>query len=153
MYIGDVTSLGFSYFFAVMVIVLAIFHLAKELYQAIRAKWDYFRSLQNWNEIFLFLLSIIYVFIFANDCGCPTLWQWQVGIFAVFLAWINLIIIAAEIPRIGIFILIFKEIWITFMKLVLFSLILVAAFAIILFMMFYSPTAKVSIRNERPGLL
>ena len=128
-----------------MVIVLAILHLAKEVYQAVQAKFDYFRSLQNWNELILFLLSIIYVFIFANDCGCPTMWQWQVGIFAVFLAWINLIIIAAEIPRIGIFVLIFKEIFITFMKLVLFSLILVAAFAIVLFMMFYSPTAEVSI--------
>ena len=127
-----------------MVIVLAVFHLAKELYQAIRTGLEYIQSFQNWNEIFLFPLSIIYVFIFANDCGCPTIWQWQVGIFAVFLAWINLIIIAAEIPRIGIFVLNFKEIFITFMKLVLFSLILVAAFAIVLFMMFYSPTAEVS---------
>ena len=119
--------------------------MLKELFQVLTAPVSYFRSWQNWIELLLFPLSIVYVAIFMDDCGCPKKWQWQIGIFVVFFAWINLIIIGSEIPSIGTFIIIFKEIFVTFMKLVLFSFVLVLAFSIILFMMFSSPTAEVSL--------
>ena len=71
------------------------------------------------------------------------MWQWQVGIFAVFLAWMNLLYIAAEFPKTGTYIIVFKEILVTFLKLTSFSLILVVGFALILMMMFSNPEAEV----------
>ena len=127
-----------------MVIVLAIIHMFKELFQFFNSPQSYIRSWQNGNELLLFPLSIAYVSIFMDVCGCPKDWQWQIGIFVVFFAWINLIIVGSEIPSIGTFIIIFKEIFCTFLKLILFSFVLVLAFSIILFMMFSSPNAEVS---------
>ena len=94
-------------------------------------------------ELLLFTLSIVYVFIFPNNCGCPMDWQWNIGIFAVFLSWFNLLFFTAEIPHTGTYVLIFKEILVTFLKLISFSIILVAGFSFVLFMMFFNPSAQV----------
>ena len=107
------------------------------------SKQYYFLDAQNVTELLLFTLSIVYVFIFPNNCGCPMDWQWNIGIFAVFLSWFNLLFFTAEIPHTGTYVLIFKEILVTFLKLISFSIILVAGFSFVLFMMFFNPSAQV----------
>ncbi len=141
---GTFVNLVFTYIFAGLVLVLAIIHLFLHLFRLKYSKYAYFLEFQNWNELLLFPLSATFVFIFANDCGCPKLWQWQIGIFAVFLAFINLLSIASEIPNLGTFVIVFKEILVTFLKLTIFTLILVVGFSLILLMMFFGPEAQVS---------
>ena len=100
-------------------------------------------------ELFLlFPLSIVYVFIYFDECGCPKEWQWHLGILIVLLAWVDLMIIAAEFPISGTFILIFKEILYTILGLFTFALPMILAFAIILFMMFHNPFSQVNLGQE-----
>ena len=96
-------------------------------------------------EMLIYIFSIVFVSNFFTDCGCPTIWQWNIGIFVVFLAWINMLLIASEIPWIGIYVIIFKNIVLTFMKMILFSLILIVGFTFVLFMIFFDPNAQVSL--------
>ena len=116
------------------------------MYNSRKKLKDYFLDGQNVTELILFTLSIVFVFIFPNNCGCPMNWQWNIGIFAVFLAWFNLLFFTSEIPYTGTYVLIFKEILVTFIKLTSFSIFIVMGFSLILFMMFFDPFAQVSAR-------
>lgn len=151
--IGSYAKFIFSHIFAAVVIILAIAHLASELSRCKYSFRDYIRNFQNYNELFLFPMSIVYVFAFADDCGCPKDWQWQIGIFVMFSAWINLIIIVSEFPKTGTYVIIFKEIFLTFMKMLLsFGILLVLAYSIILFMMFSNPISMVSNKHHSIAL-
>lgn len=129
---------------AAMVILLAIYHLVVEIFRLMYSVKSYLKDARNYVELLLYCFCVIFVFNFANDCGCVSEWQWQVGIFVVFLGWINLIFFASKFPQTGIYVLVFKEILITFLKLVAFSILLVIAFSLILYMMFYNPSSFVS---------
>ena len=110
------------------------------------SKADFFKDFQNYNEILLYLLSVPFVFVYTSDCGCPEKWQWQMGIIAIFLAWLNMIFFAYNFPGTGVYVIMFKKIFSTFFKLTIFAFLLVAAFSLILFMMFHNPTAEVGTR-------
>lgn len=143
-FVGGYADFVFSHIFAALVIVLALCHIVNEVIRCKYSVRDYFQTFQNYVEVVLFPLSIVYVFAFADVCGCPKDWQWQIGIFVVFLAWIDLIIILSEFPKTGIYVIIFKEIFLTFMEMLLsFGTLLVFAYSIILFMMFFNPLATV----------
>lgn len=132
--------------FAIIVIILSIYYISKEFVSLIIYDYkDYITYLKGYDKLLLYLLSIIFVFVFLNDCGCPMKWQWQIGIFTLFLGWINLIFTGSNFPGTGLYVIMFKKLFWTFFSLVLFAFLLVAAFSLILFMMFHNPTAKVSI--------
>ena len=144
-HLGSVARVTFSYILAVLVILLAVYHLIVEFIGMVYASRGYLKDVRNYVEILLYVLCIIFVFNFANECGCPRSWQWQIGIFVVFLGWINLIFFASKLPRTGIYVLVFKEILITFLELVAFAILLVFAFSLILYMMFSSPNLEVRV--------
>ena len=52
---------------------------------------NFVKVLRNWIEVPMYICSIIFVSVFGTDCYCPHMWQWQVGIAAILLAWIDLI--------------------------------------------------------------
>ena len=144
LFLGSYSKYVVSNIFAAIVLVTAVIQLVMEIIRWCFSGREYFRSLQNYIEIILFPFSIVYVFVFTDACGCPKDWQWQIGLFVVFAAWMNLIIIASEFPKTGTYVIIFKEIFLTFLELLLsFGIILILAYTVILFMMFYSPTAMV----------
>lgn len=134
----------FSFCLSGLAIFLSLYHLLIEAFQIIYSAKEYLQDAQNYIQLPLFFFTVIFAFIFPNHCGCPKDWQWQIGIFCVFLAWINLINFASKFPSTGVYVLVFKQISITFLKLASFSIILVLAFSLILFMMFHSPAAEVS---------
>ena len=133
-------QLPLAFIFAIVTIALAV---VLEILQLIRYRWAYFKELRNYGELLLYILSIIHAFVFFNECGCPLVWQWQIGIFAVLLGWMNLIAYAARFPRTGIYVLIFYKILTTFLKLISFSILLVLGFSVILFMTFNDPNSEV----------
>ena len=143
-FLGTAARLTVSYILAALVILLAIYHLVLEFFRLMYSPIKYFKRIQNYFELLIYFSCIIFVFIFANSCGCPKDWQWQIGIFAVFLAWMNFVFFAAKFPRTGIYVLVFKEILQTFLNLVAFGVLLVIAFSLVLYMLFYSPVAAVS---------
>ena len=81
-----------------------------------------------------FVLTIIFVFGFLNDCWCSPPWQWQIGALAVFMAYINFILMLKGMPLFGVFINMLLNIVITFIKLIYLPLMLILAFAIPFYM-------------------
>lgn len=131
-----------AYVCAASVIVLAIYHLIREVIWFYCTVKTYLFQPQNYVEWVLYITAIIFVvFVFFNDCGCPSRWQWQVGITSIFLGWLNLIFVASQFPMISIYVIMFREIFYTFSKLILFALLLISAFSLLLFMMFHNPTS------------
>ena len=53
----------------------------------------------NWLELVVFTFSIIFAFVFATDCLCPTVWQWQIGCITILLAWIEFIVLIRNYPK------------------------------------------------------
>lgn len=144
LYIGSQQKYIASKVFAICTIILACYHLIKECVWCIRSTpLVYFKEFQNYNEIVLYTMTMVFVFIFRNGCGCPTDWQWQIGIFVILSGWINMIFFASNFPGTAIYVIMFKEIFLTFFRLTVFAILLVTAFSLVLFMMFYNPNAKV----------
>ena len=139
--VGSLSRLLIAYMSAACVLILAAFHIIREIVWLFLNVKAYFSSLQNYIEWLLYCTATVFViFVYINYCGCPSSWQWQIGIFCVFLAWLNLIFFASNIPGISLYVIMFKEIFLTFFKLILFALLLITAFSLILFMMFHNPT-------------
>ena len=92
---------GFLFFAASYVIIVAVIRLLLEMFQLVNLKLSFLLDWVNWAEIILFVCSIIFVFVYGTDCLCPMEWQWQIGCIAVFLSWIDLIVIFRKIPLTG----------------------------------------------------
>ena len=103
-------------------------------------------TMREWSDVYfffeafiavgVFLLTIIFVFGFWNDCWCAPPWQWQIGAFALFMAYINLLLILKRMPKLGVPITMLFNIVVTFMKLIYLPVLLVLAFAIPFYMVF-----------------
>ena len=94
------------------------------------------RYIFEWMEIILFICSIVFVWVFHADCLCPLTWQWQIGVVAVFLGWIDLI---SKFPLTGIYVLMFVKILYTFLKMLIVSILLVLAFGLTFYLAFGEP--------------
>ena len=79
---------------------------------------------------------------------CPHVWQWEIGVVVIFLAWINLIIVCAKFPNIGIYVIMFGKIWGTFLKVLLLSKLLVATFGLTFYMTFSEPQFQVIVIHQ-----
>ena len=128
---------------AVIVIVLAGIRLLLEASQFWYQLKNYLTDWVNWIEVSLYILSIIFVSVFRTTCLCPEGWQWQVGVMAILLAWIDLIVICSKFPSIGIYVIMFAKIVGTFLKVVFISILLVVTFGLTLHMTFSEPQLQV----------
>ena len=124
---------------SIFVIVYSAVMLIRELVQGIQFGLQYLTSFVNYIEISLFIFSIMFASVRSNQCYCTRLWQWQIGVMAVFLSWIALIFSIRNVPVVGIYVVMFTKIFKNFMKVVILALLLVIAFAFPFYMMFYDP--------------
>ena len=137
--------LVFVYISAIVVVILSLFRLViLEGLQFITQRTRYVLDWVNWIEIVLFISSIIYVWVFHADCLCPLTWQWQVGVVAVFLSWIDLIVFISKFPLTGIYVLMFVKILYTFLKMLILSVLLVLAFGLTFYLAFTQPEILVN---------
>ena len=86
---------------------------------------------------FTFIFAIIFVFGFVNDCWCAPPWQWQIGALAVFMAYINFILLLKGVPLLnfGVYINMLLNIVFEFMKLILLPFLLILSFAFPFYML------------------
>ena len=124
---------------AVLVVIMAVFRLILEGIQ-LWSNWStYVKDWINYLEIVLYLTSITFVWVFHYDCLCPSTWQWQLGVAAVFLGWANLIVFVSNIPFIGIYVLMFRHIFFTFLKVLIVSILLIVTFGLAFYLAFSQP--------------
>ena len=132
---------------AVIIIVLAALRLLLEASQFWYQLISYISDWVNWIEISLYILSIIFVSVFRTPCLCPEGWQWQIGVMAVLLAWIDLIVICSKFPSIGIYVIMFVRIVRTFLKVSILSVLLVVTFGLTFYMTFSEPQFQVRLQQ------
>ncbi|XP_019858025.1 PREDICTED: serine/threonine-protein phosphatase 6 regulatory ankyrin repeat subunit B-like isoform X2 [Amphimedon queenslandica] len=126
-------------FASVCLIIYSAIMILREVFQMIQFRLQYFTSSVNFFEILLFILTIMFASVRSSECYCTRPWQWQVGVIAVFLSWIALIFSIRKLPIVGIYVVMFIKIFNNFVKVVLLALLLIFAFAVPFYMMFYDP--------------
>ena len=89
-----------------------------------------FMSYENYIQLLRSISTIIFVSGFSNDCWCASLWQWQIGALAVFLAWFSIIVLLKDMPWAGIPINMLFNIIKTFNKPIFMPVLLIVAFSI-----------------------
>ena len=87
---------------------------------------------------------MIFTFVFATPCLCVYSWQWQFGVVAVFLGWVGLINFLQKWPVTGVYVLMFVNIIGSFAKIAFLAVLLVIAFALAFYMLFFEPDETVS---------
>ena len=58
----------------------------------LKSPWSFMTDFQIWVEVPMLILSVIFVSVFGRTCLCPSKEQWEIGIFAVLLVWLDFII-------------------------------------------------------------
>ena len=134
------------YFAAVVVIISVLGRLLLEISQLVFMRHRYFLKIENFIELLAYISAIIFVSHFGTNCWCPTNWQWQLGAFGVFLAWINLILFLKRVPLLGIYVLMFNAILQTFLKFALIAFLFVVAFGIGFYMILYKAVSVSAVR-------
>ena len=127
-----------------IIILLAVLRLSVEIAQIIILHVYYFLDWVNWLELLLYIFSIIFVSVFRTSCLCVEGWKWQIGVMAVFLGWIILISFLQKWPLTGIYVLMLVNIFYSFLRIAFLAFLLVVAFGLAFYMLFYDPEAGVS---------
>ena len=143
------------YCFAILTILSALFQLLLKLTKVIAACIQlhsirhYLTTIRiqfNWVDVPCYVFALIFATVFFNDCLCPLMWQWQVGIIALFITWLTFLRFINKLPIVGIYVLMFKKITITFGKVAMsLGLPLVFAFAWPFYMALHDPEVLVSL--------
>ncbi|XP_046584651.1 transient receptor potential cation channel subfamily A member 1-like [Haliotis rubra] len=126
--------LGGHYFSPVFTVLLwlievfAALNILKEIFQMITERWRYFTDCQNVLEWLLYVLTLVFVSPFLAHYS--THWQWEVGAFAVFLAWFNCLVFLQRFDFFGIYVVMFVEILKTLLQVIVVFSILVIAFGL-----------------------
>ena len=88
------TAAGFIIFFSIIGLILEIGRFVHHLHNTLS-------DFDTWVEVPLFIFAIMFVAVFDRECLCPRDWQWQVGIVAVFLVWVDLILYMRRVRVLG----------------------------------------------------
>ena len=125
-------------------ILIAVLRLLYETFQQVLQS-PFLVVLNYAIKLCLYTISILFVALYWSESQCIALWQWQCGVIAVFLSWLNLMIFIAKFPLIGIYVIILLRVFYTFVKVVLLYFLLVVAFGISFHMAFREPSILVRI--------
>ncbi len=124
---------------AIVILIFSIYRLISEVFQLVQLRLYYLLDWVNWVEVTMSILTILFAWVFHEDCLCPREWQWQVGTIAVFLAWIDLIIFIRKLPLTGVYVVMFLDIFYTFCRMIFLSALLVIAFGLAFYMALFEP--------------
>nr|CAB3267277.1 transient receptor potential cation channel subfamily A member 1 homolog [Phallusia mammillata] len=118
----------------IIILVTAGINMLKELYQIYSRRFSYFMSMTNILELSLYILAILTVYSDGSSVGSDfngirEIWQWQVGAVAIFLSWMGLIMFIQNVPRFGIFVLMFNDVLRTFMSFFVVFVLFIFGFA------------------------
>lgn len=158
--IADWRTFSSTYFLATFTILFATIRLLWQLFQLFMLMVRYGSRLRNcqwhynWKEFLsraffgivrflLFVFAIAFAFVFSSQCPCSTNGQWQVGVLAVFLGWINMITFIKLVPRLGVYVLMFLNVIYSFLKMFILGFLLVMAFGLAFYMLFRNPSEMV----------
>jgi len=121
--------------FGLLVFFFAGLSIALEISQLIRMRLSYF-SIANMVDWVIYLFSIGFVFNITmsweigEGCEGNICWRWPVGSFILTAAWLNLLTYFQQLPSLGIFILMFRDVGYTMLKFLIIMFVFVIAFGL-----------------------
>ena len=116
--------------------LLSIIGYLVEFLQLVNRGRRYFWDFDNYLQLALYTLTIIFIENLDNECWCSTSLRWQIGAFAVFLSWVNFIFVLKYMPYTAIPINMFLSICVAFLRLIFLPVVLILAFGIPFYMVF-----------------
>ena len=123
-----------------LILVFALLHLAKELYQICLQRVAYFKEWTNILEWVLYLSTIVFILPyvskdFSSLRGDPRV-TWQIGAVAVFLAYCDLILFAQTLDHVGIYVTMFFQVAMTVLKTISLFMLFAVAFSVVFYILF-----------------
>ena len=125
---------------AVLVLIFASVHLAKELYQIFVQRVAYFKQWTNLLEWVLYVSTMVFILPYvapstsALRVGEPNV-TWQIGTVAVFLGYMNLILFAQTLDYVGIYVTMFFQVAMTVFKAISIFLLFGIAFSVVFYIL------------------
>lgn len=135
--------MNFFYLSAGVLLIMSAIYLVLEAAQLYHRLVRYLTEIENYVQVVMFISVVIYVFPFGqNNCWCLPSWKWQIGALALFLAWLNLLLIIRYIPwlKIGEHSTMLFNVYLNFLKLIYLPILLLVTFAIPLYMLLVDAT-------------
>ncbi|XP_032219687.2 transient receptor potential cation channel subfamily A member 1 isoform X2 [Nematostella vectensis] len=115
---------GFVKLLHIVCIVLACFHLSKEVLQIVRLRLKYFTDITNYIEMAIYATALVYLFSRPWNCKTSTV---QAAAFSIFLGWLNLILYFRRMSFYGKYVIMLTAMFKTLLQvMVLFVLFLMA---------------------------
>ena len=123
-----------------LILAFASFHLAKEIYQIVLQRAEYFKQFTNLMEWVLYLSSIFFILPYVSSSfsilrGDPRI-TWQIGTVAVFLGYMNLILFVQTLDYVGIYVTMFFRVAITVLKAISLFILFSLAFSVVFYILF-----------------
>ena len=123
-----------------LILVFALLHLAKELYQVCLQRAAYFKEWTNILEWVLYVSTIIFILPYVSS-GLSSLRgdirvTWQIGAVAVFLGYCNLILFAQTLDHVGIYVTMFFQVAMTVLKTISLFMLFAVAFSVVFYILF-----------------
>ena len=125
--------------------LLSIIGYLVEFLQLVNRGRRYFWDFDNYLQLALYTLTIIFIDNLDNECWCSTSLRWQIGAFAVFLSWVNFIFVLKYMPYTAIPINMFLSICVAFLRLIFLPVVLILAFGIPFYMVFVKVSSPCSL--------
>ncbi|CAJ0959300.1 unnamed protein product, partial [Mesorhabditis belari] len=126
-----------AHFCKTIVVLLAAAQIIKEMYQLWTRRWAYL-SVENLLEIFIYVSALITMIDWSpctEHSAIRLNWQWMLATLGTFIAWINLLLLIRKLPRFGIFVLMFFDVFKTFSKFAIIFILFILAFSVTFFLM------------------
>jgi len=121
-----------------IVIIFAVLHLAKEIYQIYSQRFRYFTEWSNALEWTLYITALLFVLPYVGD---PNTFKntyavyWQMGTFSIFFGYINLILIIEPLKYVGLYVTMFLEVMKTVLKVLCLFVMFTLAFSMAFFIL------------------
>ncbi len=103
-------------------------------------------DLVNWINIAQYFCTIAFVIgIYVSENFCASNEFWQTGVAAVFLGWTVLILFISKVPVVGIYVIILTRISITYLKMIVLTILMIVAFGLAFYLTFFDSRVMVSV--------
>ncbi len=132
---SSVPTATLIYSSSLVCIIFSIIYLILEVTQVARRKLKYLKEFENYIQVFLCIFTLIFVFPLGHDNWVLPSWRWQIGAIAVFLGWLNCIILLKTMPYFGVNITMLFSVGYNFFLVIYLAVLLVITFAIPFYML------------------
>ena len=115
-----------------LIVSLALIHMVKEALQLTRYRLAYM-TVTNFIDWTCYVTAMLFVMDFSGchkSTGLRYGWQWQFGTLCVVMTWFNLLINIRKFPFLGIYIVMFTDVLVTFLKLSIIIVLFIIAFSL-----------------------